>query len=445
MRQSVLGIVFWGMAVFLLAGFDTACLADQSSGIELPEHSMFEDNFPFGGEAPMRGFPSRDDRGVSVGQSRVIGPDEVVNDAVVMGADLTVYGTVNGDAVCIGGDLTVGPGAVVKGDLVNVGGTLTVDPTAETYQDRVNIGAGGFPFNFLEGLQGQQADRTPDREYGGRPQDRKTFRFNMTKSHEPKDLAAGLICLATDFVYILLLLFFSLLLTAFMPRQFGHIEGYLRNEFPRSILLGIASVAGIPIVLVAFIISVIGILFIPFFLLALAVSFLMGYVVFNRMAGRKLLPGRHILLQITGGLLILHSPLIIGDLFLLPDITYLSIIGYVFRAVGSVVFFCVNFIGLGAVLYSLWGKRAPAIKDGDPKAPPEDRTSTESTEKAGGEDVGEAGGAGEAGEVKDAGEVEEVEAAGEVEEVEDAGDVEEGADRKAADEGGDDMGGKEKT
>jgi len=158
----------------------------------------------------------------------------------------------------------------------------------------------------------------------------------------------------------MLLFFVALLLTAFMPRRFGNIEAHLTCEFPRSILLGIASMAGVPVVLVAFIISIIGILFIPFFLLALIVSFLMGYLVFSRMLGQRLLPGRQIMLQILGGLLLLHGPFLLGDVFLLPGIFYLSIVGHILRGIGSIVFFCVLFIGLGAVVYSLWVNRAPA-------------------------------------------------------------------------------------
>jgi hypothetical protein len=347
------------VAVFFLAGVNTVCLGAQSSGIQLPDHSMFEDNFPFDGDNPTGMFRSGNDGSVTVGQDLVVGPDEVVDEAVVMGADLTVYGTVNGDAVCIGGDLTLGPGAVVKGDLVNVGGTLTVDPTAKTYKDRVNVG-GGFPFNFLKGIMKDEIEHSNGR---GSSEDSTTFRGRIgarrNQAPEPEGFAPRLLRLAMDFVYILLLLFFALLLTTFMPRQFGHIEAHLSNEFPRSILLGIASMAGVPIVLVAFIISVVGILFIPFFLLALVVSCLMGYVVFGRMLGRRLLPGRQIMLQILGGLLLLHSPFLIGDVFLLPGVSYLSIIGHVFRGVGGVVFSCIIFIGLGAVLYSQWGKRAP--------------------------------------------------------------------------------------
>jgi hypothetical protein len=382
MRSIVSGIVFWGVAVFFLAGANTVCLGEQSSGIQLPDHSMFEDNFPFGGENPTGRFRSGNDGSVAVGQDLVVGPDEVVDEAVVMGADLTVYGTVNGDAVCIGGDLTLGPGAVVKGDLVNVGGTLTVDPTAKTYKDRVNVG-GGFPFNFLKGIMKDEIEHSNGR---GSSEDSTTFRGRIgarrNQAPEPEGFAPRLLRLAMDFVYILLLLFFALLLTTFMPRQFGHIEAHLSNEFPRSILLGIASMAGVPIVLVAFIISVVGILFIPFFLLALVVSCLMGYVVFGRMLGRRLLPGRQIMLQILGGLLLLHSPFLIGDVFLLPGVSYLSIIGHVFRGVGSVVFFCVMFIGLGAVLYSLWGKRAPASTGGGGPETLEDESTTEITDDA---------------------------------------------------------------
>jgi hypothetical protein len=298
---------------------------------------------------------------VTFGQDRVVGPDDVVRDAVVIGGDLTVLGTVRGEAVCIGGKLTVGPGAVIRGDLVNVGGTLTVDPSAQTYGDRVNIGGEGFPFSLLKGLKGIGKEKPSDEGW-----------LDVHKDLGTNGFAARLLRLVMDFVYLLLLLFFALLLTTFLPRQFENMEAHLTSQFPQSILLGITSMVGVPLILLAFVISLIGILFIPFFLVALFISCLMGYIVFSRVLGRRVLSGKPIMLQIVGGLLLLHAAFLIGDVLLLPGGAVYSIIGHVFRGVGKVIFFCANFIGLGAVLYSIWGKRELAVAAaGTPEVPPE--------------------------------------------------------------------------
>lgn len=285
------------------------------------------------------------DESVSVGQGRIIGPDEVVaNDTVVVGADLTIHGTVNGDAVCIGGNLNVGPQAIITGDLVNVGGKSTVDPSAKIYGDQVNLG--GFPFDFLKVLKG-----AGDKKAKGVPP------FGIPKLGGQMGFIAKVVRLAFDWVCLLLILLLALIMTVFMPRQFNNIEEYLSNEFPRCTLLGIACMIGFPIILILFIITLIGIPAIPFLLLALVVSSLMGYIVFSRILGRRLLPEKHIMLQILAGLLLLASPLLIGDLILLPNGDVYAIVGQVFRIIGKIIFYGVNFIGLGAVIYSLWGKR----------------------------------------------------------------------------------------
>jgi hypothetical protein len=299
---------------------------------QLPQLPNMGDNF-------QKDIHSND--AVSIGQGRIIGENEIVSDAVVIGADLTVYGIVNGDAVCIGGDLKVGPQAVIKGDVVNIGGQLDIDPLAKTYKERVNIG--GFPFGFLKNMKGA----------------------DFKKIGEKMSIVGKVLRLTVDCIFILFLLFLGFLMTVFMPRQFNNIEEYLTNEFPRCTLLGIACMVGLPIGILLFVISLVGILAVPFLLLAFAVSCLMGYVVFSRILGSKILVNRPIMLQILIGLLLLHIPMLAGGLLLLSNGFIPAVIGHIFRAIGIPIFLCVNFIGLGAVVYSVWGTRSIAQVRGD--------------------------------------------------------------------------------
>lgn len=301
-----------------------------------PPESPLNGNNGFNGNDFIKYMGPRSGDLVSVGQDRIIGQDEVIeSNVVVIGADLTVYGRINGDAVCIGGDLTVGPQAVINGDLVNVGGTLDVDPSARTYKDRVNV---QDPFGVLKGMRDVDIQKI-----GGS--------FN---------LVAKILRIVMDFVYLVLLLFFALLLTTFMPVQFNNIEEKFSNEFPKCVLSGIATMVGLPIIIIAFVITVVGIAAVPFLLLASLFFSLTGYIVFSRILGRRLLPEKAIMLQILTALLLLHSPLIIGDLFLFPSGTLLSAIGHLFRAVGIILVLSINFIGLGAVVYALFAKQEKA-------------------------------------------------------------------------------------
>ena len=298
-----------------------------------PPAPLSNDNIGFNGNDLMKFMGPPSDDLVSVGQDRIIGQDEVIErNVVVIGADLTVYGQINGDAVCIGGDLTVGPQGVIKGNIVNVGGTMDVDPSARTYKDRVNV---QDPFGFIKGMSGMDVQKL-----GGKI-----------------NLVAKILRIVMDCVYFILLSFFALLLTTFMPRHFENIEEKLRNEFPRCVLLGIASMVGFPIIVIAFIITIVGIPAVPFLLLACLLCSLTGYIVFSRILGERLLPEKAVILQILAGLLLLHSPLLIGDLLFLTGGTIPSAIGHVFRSIGTIIIISVNFIGLGAVIYALLARR----------------------------------------------------------------------------------------
>jgi len=285
------------------------------------------------------------DDSVSIGQDRIIGTDEVVaNDVVVVGANLTVNGKVYGDAVCIGGNLKVGPQAEINGDMVNIGGQLSVDPSAKTNGDRVDMGR--FPFGPLKNLPGLANTSQQGTDWLG-----------ISRNGYQTNLTAKLVRLALDCIYLSVLLFFALILTVFMPRQFNHIEEHLSNEFPRCTLLGIALMIGFPLILLAFVITIVGILAIPLLLLAWVLSCLLGYIVFGRILGRRIISEKPIMLQILTGLVLLSSPLLIGDLILLLNGDFFPVIGHVFRIIGFIILISVNFIGFGAVAYSLWGKR----------------------------------------------------------------------------------------
>lgn len=332
----IIFLIFMGIGVFnSLVPLKTFAMQSPPDPPEPPDHPD-PLNLNIKVNDLMKNMNSHSDEEVSIGHDLIIGQDEIIeSNVVVIGADLTVYGQVNGDAVCIGGDLTVGPQAVIKGDLVNFGGKLDVDPSARTYKDRVNIGG---PFGFLKGMEGA----------------------DFQKFGEKMSLIAKIMRIITDCVYVLLITFLALLLTTFMPRQFNSIEEKLRNEFPKCVLLGLASMIGLPILVVGFVITLVGILAVPFLFLACFLCSLTGYIVFSRMLGTRFLPEKTIMLQILAGLLLLHSPLIIGDLLLFPGGTILSLIGHLFRVVGIILVFSLNFIGLGAVVYTLMARRQSA-------------------------------------------------------------------------------------
>lgn len=66
-------------------------------------------------------------------------------DVVAVGGSVSIDGTVNGDAVAIGGGMHLGENASISGDVVTVGGGLSRHPNAVVKGD-VNVRSGSFVF-----------------------------------------------------------------------------------------------------------------------------------------------------------------------------------------------------------------------------------------------------------------------------------------------------------
>jgi hypothetical protein len=324
-RSSILAFLFTGFIIF-----SPLALAERSS-------AQSDHMEPLTEKALTDTKTDHQRNSVSIAKDRIVGADEVItDDVVVVGANLTVNGKVYGDAVCIGGNLTVGPRAEIKGDMVNIGGQLSVDPSAKTNGERVNVG--GLP--FLKKLPGISMP----------PQ---TGMDASSPAEKPGSLFKFL-RLILDCIYVSALLFFALILTVFMPRQLNTVEDRLSNEFPRCTLLGIALLVGFPIILFVFIITIVGILAIPVLVLAWALSCLVGYIAFARILGRKFFTKEPVMLQILTGLLVLSSPLLIGDLVLLLNGDF---IGHALRVIGFIIVISINIIGFGAVVYSILSRK----------------------------------------------------------------------------------------
>lgn len=271
---------------------------------------------------------------VAMGRDLVIEEGEVVEgDAVCIGGNLTVKGTVNGDVVCVGGRLRVEPTAVICCDVVSVGGIAVISPEAEVGGERVNV-EGGIP-----GLKG--------------------LKWLGVLGEAASDLTNRIAELVKEVVFFGFLMLVALLLTAFLPRQFGRIDEHLAGDFPRSALLGVGIMIILPVALVFMAISIIGIPLIPIVILAAIVAVFVGYVVMARIIGRRLVGEKHVMFQIFIGLLLLHGAALLGDIIALPG-GPMETIGGVFTGVGKIIFIAASGIGMGAVVYSRFGKRTLA-------------------------------------------------------------------------------------
>lgn len=74
------------------------------------------------------------------GRNAVVERDMTVDEASVVGGNLTVRGHVLRDAVAIGGNVTLEPGARVDGDSVSIGGNVQLQSGARVEGDAVSLG-----------------------------------------------------------------------------------------------------------------------------------------------------------------------------------------------------------------------------------------------------------------------------------------------------------------
>jgi len=75
---------------------------------------------------------------VEVGHDATVAPEDVANDAVAVGGDVIVAGTLRGTAVAVGGDVVLLPTALVLGNAVSIGGHVDRQPGSAVHGNVVS-------------------------------------------------------------------------------------------------------------------------------------------------------------------------------------------------------------------------------------------------------------------------------------------------------------------
>lgn len=281
---------------------------------------------------------------VLMGQSAVIGENETVTGAaVVVAGNLTINGKVNGDAVCVGGTLKVGPSAQIGGDLVTVGSAAEIDPAAKIGGNKVNVAS--FPLDLMKHLgpivsgHGKVTLATPDR--AGKAHHQAVFFFFL------------------EIAFFGLLAFIALLMTTFIPAQFTRVTEHVEGDFGRSALLGLTLMIVLPVALIILAITVVGLPLVPLAVLAVGLGQLVGYVAFGHALGHRWFGSRGPMFQTMIGLAVLQAAAILGDII---NITTgpRAPLGLALGALGMLIFIAGSFVGLGAIVSSRAGRRSLA-------------------------------------------------------------------------------------
>lgn len=242
---------------------------------------------------------------VRIGGSVTVREDEVVTDFVVaVGGSATILGEVRGDVVAVGGDVELGPGAIVSQDVTVVGGELRRDPSSR-------IGGEVHEVSTLQfgdwRIWPDGAFSWPGWEWWGRPVSR-AFQLGSTL------VSVAILCLFAALVVLL-------------ARERVELVGRRASEEPfKAGVVGVlAQLLSLPlliITIVTLVITLVGIpllLLLPFAFLFVVVMALVGFTGVAHMAGQWLLSrfgsaaaGPYA--ATTAGILLICSPILIARL-----------------------------------------------------------------------------------------------------------------------------------
>lgn len=252
-------------------------------------------------------------------------------DVVSIGGVLRISGTVKGDAVCIGNGLILDSTAVVKGDAVSVLGSIQRHHDAVVKGESVSVGFGswgsGFPWSATGGF----------RSFKG----------------------LGFLAKLGRFIAVLVIV---LLVVTFLPKPTDRLETTATKSFWRCFLTGLLGEVLIVPAIVLLAVSIVGIILIPFAIVAIIVAFffglagfslLVGNLFFSRFKSHKVHP---VAASAMGILLIYVLSLLAGLLGLV-----LISAGIGVGVLGKIAIWVAWTTGLGAVILTRFGTRLPAV------------------------------------------------------------------------------------
>jgi len=286
-------------------------------------------------------FPQAAGAEVSFGEEIVVKAGKTVNEAVSIGDDIHVYGTVRKEAVAVGGDVFVESGGHVKGDAVAIGGDIFVRNNGNIDKNAVTLG-GKTRTDFGGAVHGELVTIFPDNiffNFGDAGLINNIFKLLI---FGPVVGIFGIIgvIIALIFSLLKLVLFLAIaaLVTHFFPKNVSNMAEFSQREFWKSFFLGFLVVMAVPFLIIALLITIIGIPVIPPFMVLLFIAYLFGSVGVALWLGR-LIPNSEHRSDMRN---VLIGVLIIGLVRIIP-------------AVGLLVKFAVFAVSFGVVLFTRFG------------------------------------------------------------------------------------------
>ncbi|MCL5292094.1 MAG: polymer-forming cytoskeletal protein [Actinobacteria bacterium] len=262
---------------------------------------------------------------VRFGESATIPRDKVVGSLVVFGGDATVDGTVGEAVVVFGGNATIA--GTVGRDVVVFGGNVELKPTAHIKKDLVNFGG------------------KVKREEGARVDGSEVFGPKFVPGFRIPDWFSSWFWFFQGTVVLIGLMALGALSVALLPNETTRLASTVAAEPWKSLGVGVLAVLAIPFVLLALLITLIGIPIIPFFILALPIIFLYSYIGAGRLIGQKIIE-------------LINGTADVPILSVVVGILVLGLVGFV-PVLGDIIKVAAVLVGLGAVLTTKFGTGRP--------------------------------------------------------------------------------------
>jgi uncharacterized RDD family membrane protein YckC len=217
-----------------------------------------------------------------VAQSFELKVDETASAVRGILSDLRIDGHVHSDVVCIVGDVTLGPQAVIDGSLVVIGGNATIAEGAKVEDDFVLVGGSlNAPVAF-----------TPGGEHVviGTPGLGRALRGVVPWITDGLLLGRVIVPgLGWVWEIVAIVFFIGLVLNLLFNRAIASCSDTLARRPLGSFLMGLLVMMLLPIVFAILAASVVGLVVVPFVVAALVVAVILGRVAVSRALGRMLL------------------------------------------------------------------------------------------------------------------------------------------------------------
>jgi hypothetical protein len=328
-----------------------------------PPHAPFAPHIQIEGDG--------DDR-ISFGQWIHIEAGDTIGDAVCIGCSITVSGTVEGDAVSVGGRIELEEGATIGGNAVSVGGRVDVPSGATVEGDAVAVGGKVF---VEEGgaVEGQKSSVGWGSAWFGGP----------TRGMMPIDFSGSISDLFWSVMRTLLLMLIAAVAVLFLRGSVERTSRRVVDEPWRALFGGLLTqLLFFPVLILATVVlavSIIGIpllVLVPVAIVAFFLAMVIGFVAVAQALGRwgRERFGWHIsepYLTVIVGVVLIQIITIVGRFIGLFGMVG-GIIGVTILLLGFFLKYVAWTMGLGGMTLSLLARdwRRPVSGGYEPPPPP---------------------------------------------------------------------------